>query len=160
MNRKARINLATSEKISPLAERLRQAGLRPTMGRMDVATAMTQIGEGYHYPEDILRELLRQGWQGSVTTIYRVFADFTVINFVQRSFDADGKTKYRLTHYGKSAEEICLVCKNTGRRILIQDKVLRSQLDHLAHLHGMETSPLALLVHVDNVPKSEDSQFN
>ncbi|PXX46871.1 Fur family transcriptional regulator [Undibacterium pigrum] len=148
-----------SDETPRLAEQLQRAGLRPTVGRIGMLAAIMQIGEGYHYPEDILRELLRQGRLGSITTIYRVLADLTAINFLQRSFDADGKAKYRLTHASKSADEICLVCEQSGRRITVQDRELRSQLDHLARVHGMETSSLPLLIQVNVVSQLESAEY-
>ncbi|WP_222619402.1 Fur family transcriptional regulator [Undibacterium hunanense] len=148
-----------SEEIPRLTEQLQRAGLRPTVGRVGMLSAIIQMGDGYHYPEDILRELLRQDRMGSITTIYRVLADLSAINFLQRSFDADGKAKYRLTYEIKDAEEICLVCEQSGRRITVHDRELRAQLDHLARLHGMETSTVPLLIQVNAVTAFENSDF-
>jgi Fe2+ or Zn2+ uptake regulation protein len=153
MEKKIRLNSMNSGEIPGLAEQLQRAGLRPTVGRVGMLAAIIQIGEGYHYPEDILRELLRQGRLGSITTIYRVLADLTSINFLQRSFDVEGKAKYRLAHASIAAEEICLVCEQSGRSITVHESELRGKLDQLARQHGMETSSSPLLIRVNAATK-------
>ncbi|MFZ6732269.1 Fur family transcriptional regulator [Undibacterium sp. Ji42W] len=160
IEKKMRLNSMNSREIPDLAEHLRRAGLRPTVGRVGMLAAIIQIGEGYHYPEDILRELLRQGRLGSITTIYRVLADLTSINFLQRSFDVEGKAKYRLADASIAAEEICLVCERSGRSITVHESELRKKLDQLAHQHGMETSSSPLLIRVNTVTKIENSERN
>ena len=91
---------------------LRKAGLKVTHPRMRILALLDQLRPRHLTAEDIYRQLLEQGDEIGLATVYRVLQQFEQAGLLSRNHFETGKAVYELNE-GHHHDH--LVCLNCGR---------------------------------------------
>lgn len=135
-----------------LLQRLRAAGLRPTVARIGVLQAIDEPAAGAVCAEDVVRQMLRRGTPASPSTVYRVIHELDAAGLLQREWDHARKALYRVRPDGQDARSVSLVCRRSGRAVpLAADGELHALLLEAAARAGFDLRGQALTVLADKV---------
>lgn len=132
-----------------LLQRLRAAGLRPTVARIAVLQALEACAPERLDAEGVFHSLLRRGTCTSLGTVYRALKDFVDRDLVSQEWWSSGlvgggKAVYGLRLQGTKVGDIRIVCKQCGCSVDVQDSALREELRQLAESRGLKLTELPM----------------
>lgn len=133
-------------------QELRKAGLKVTLPRLKILEILEQSGMRHMSAEDIYRELLNQGEDIGLATVYRVLTQFEGAGLVSRHNFEGGHSVFELDD-GEHHDH--MVCIESGDVVeFINDEIERLQ-HEIAKEHGYELVGHNLVLYVRPQDKKE-----
>lgn len=124
------------------SENLRNAGMRVTSPRMKILKILEQ--EEHHFTADeIYQELLLQGENIGLATVYRVLMQFVEAGLAERNFFVEGKAVFE---YHRRDHHDHLVCVKTGKVVEFYDEEIEARQKEIATEHGFELTNHKLIM--------------
>ena len=124
---------------------LRKAGLKVTMPRVKILELL-ELAEGGHLSaEEIYQQLLEEGEQTGLATVYRVLTQFEQANMVLRHNFEGGKAVFEINR-GEHHDH--MVCTETGKVIEFHNEQIEELQRKIADEQGYELVDHALVLYV------------
>ncbi|MFO1310258.1 MAG: ferric iron uptake transcriptional regulator [Burkholderiales bacterium] len=127
-------------------EDLRNAGLKATLPRLKIINVFEQSRQRHLTAEDVYRQLLADGLDVGLATVYRVLTQFEQAGLLIRHHFETGKAVFELNE-GKHHDH--LVCLQCGRVEEFYDAEIEKRQARIAHDRGFEISEHALYLYAD-----------
>jgi Fur family ferric uptake transcriptional regulator len=124
---------------------LRKAGLKVTHPRMRILALLEQLKPRHMTAEDIYRQLLDQGDEIGLATVYRVLTQFEAAGLVLKHNFEGGHAVYELDR-GEHHDH--MVDVETGKVIEFQSDEIEDLQRRIATAHGYEIQDHALVLYV------------
>lgn len=118
------------------SEELKKVGLKVTLPRLKIYQLLEQAKESDHWSaEEIYKQLMMQGEEIGLATIYRVLTQFETAGLVNRHRFEGEHSVFEL-----ATDDIHdhLVCEKTGQVMEFNDPVLNKRIIEIAQEHGFE----------------------
>ena len=125
---------------------LRNAGLKATLPRLKIINVFEQSSQRHLTAEDVYRQLLADGLDVGLATVYRVLTQFEQAGLLVRHHFETGKAVFELNE-GKHHDH--LVCLQCGRVEEFYDAEIEKRQARIAHDRGFEISEHALYLYAD-----------
>jgi Fur family ferric uptake transcriptional regulator len=129
---------------------LRKAGLKITMPRVKILELLEQADGGHLSAEEIYQQLLEEGEQTGLATVYRVLTQFEQANLVLRHNFEGGKAVFELNR-GEHHDH--MVCTDTGDVIEFHNEEIEELQRKIAEAHGYELVDHSLVLYVSPLKK-------
>ena len=128
-------------------ERLRAAGLRPTMARIGVHQAVAAAGVDGVTAHDAFQSVLQRGIRISFSSVFRIMREFCEHGLLFSMAVARGKTAlYFVRGGGPASAQVRFECAGTGECAVVEDAVLHARLLTAARQAGLDLEGLQLVV--------------
>jgi Fur family transcriptional regulator, ferric uptake regulator len=124
---------------------LRKVGLKVTMPRLKILEILETSDESHLSAEDIYQQLLEEGEQTGLATVYRVLTQFESAGLVLRHNFEGGKSVFEMDR-GEHHDH--MVCAETGQVIEFHNDEIESLQDQIAAAHGYEIIGHSLVLYV------------
>jgi Fur family ferric uptake transcriptional regulator len=124
---------------------LRKAGLKVTHPRMRILDTLSNSTKKHMTAEDVYRELLDQGDDIGLATVYRVLNQFETAGMVVRHHFEGGQSVYELDQDGHHDHMVCI---ETGKVIEFQNADIERLQREIAESHGYELEEHSLVLYV------------
>lgn len=124
---------------------LRKAGLKVTHPRMRILDLLGTTQKKHLTAEEVYRELLEQGDDIALATVYRVLNQFESAGIVCRHHFEGGQSVYELAQEGHHDH---MVCMETGRVIEFESPEIERLQEQIAAEHGYELADHSLVLYV------------
>lgn len=138
---------------------LKSIGLKATYPRLRILDLMQNAETRHMTAEDVYRQLLTEGLDIGLATVYRVLTQFEHAGLVQRHFFESGKAVFELNE-GKHHDH--LVCLQCGRVEEFYDPDIEARQNQVAKERGFEIHEHALYLYADcvktNCPHAKSGQ--
>ena len=125
---------------------LRNAGLKATLPRLKIINVFEQSRQRHLTAEDVYRQLLADGLDVGLATVYRVLTQFEQAGLLVRHHFETGKAVFELNE-GKHHDH--LVCLQCGRVEEFYDAEIEKRQSKIARERGFEISEHALYLYAD-----------
>ena len=125
---------------------LRSAGLKATLPRLKIINVFEQSRQRHLTAEDVYRQLLADGLDVGLATVYRVLTQFEQAGLLIRHHFETGKAVFELNE-GKHHDH--LVCLQCGRVEEFYDAEIEKRQSKIARERGFEISEHALYLYAD-----------
>jgi Fur family ferric uptake transcriptional regulator len=125
---------------------LRNAGLKATLPRLKIINVFEQSQQRHLTAEDVYRQLLADGLDVGLATVYRVLTQFEQAGLLVRHHFETGKAVFELNE-GKHHDH--LVCLQCGRVEEFYDAEIEKRQSKIARERGFEISEHALYLYAD-----------
>ena len=125
---------------------LRNAGLKATLPRLKIIDVFEQSRQRHLSAEDVYRQLLADGVDVGLATVYRVLTQFEQAGLLVRHHFETGKAVFELNE-GKHHDH--LVCLQCGRVEEFYDAEIEKRQAKIARDRGFEISEHALYLYAD-----------
>ncbi len=125
---------------------LRNAGLKATLPRLKIINVFEQSQQRHLTAEDVYRQLLADGLDVGLATVYRVLTQFEQAGLLMRHHFETGKAVFELNE-GKHHDH--LVCLQCGRVEEFYDAEIEKRQSKIARERGFEISEHALYLYAD-----------
>jgi Fur family transcriptional regulator, ferric uptake regulator len=123
---------------------LKKAGLKVTLPRMKILELL-ESSEGRHLSaEAIYRQLLEDGEEIGLATVYRVLTQFEAAGLVNRHHFEGNQAVFELER-GRHHDHI--VCVNCGRVDEFMDNIIEDRQKAIAEKHGYTIKDHALILY-------------
>lgn len=129
---------------------LRKAGLKVTHPRMRILDLLGTTQKKHLTAEEVYRELLDQGDDIALATVYRVLNQFESAGIVCRHHFEGGQSVYELAQEGHHDH---MVCMETGRVIEFESPEIERLQEQIAAEHGYELADHSLVLYVRPVKR-------
>ena len=123
---------------------LRKAGLKVTHPRMRILELLEGIKPRHMTAEDIYRQLLDQGDEIGLATVYRVLTQFEQAGLLNRNHFETGKAIFELNAGSHHDHLVCLDC---GRVEEFFDEEIESRQNKIAVERGFNIAEHALAIY-------------
>ena len=127
-------------------EDLRNAGLKATLPRLKIINVFEQSRQRHLTAEDVYRQLLADGLDVGLATVYRVLTQFEQAGLLVRHHFETGKAVFELNEGHHHDHLVCLQC---GRVEEFYDAEIEKRQARIAHDRGFEISEHALYLYAD-----------
>jgi Fur family transcriptional regulator, ferric uptake regulator len=124
---------------------LRKAGLKVTHPRMRILDLLGTTEKKHLTAEEVYRELLDQGDDIALATVYRVLNQFESAGIVCRHHFEGGQSVYELAQEGHHDH---MVCMETGKVIEFESPEIERLQEQIAAEHGYEIADHSLVLYV------------
>lgn len=131
---------------APVLQRLRAAGLRPTIARIGIYQVIAAAKPYGVSADEVFRRMLQRGTRASASTVYRVIREFDSHGLVASVWDESKKAMYLIKSIEADPKVVLIGCSRTGRLVSIDDADLHARLLAAARKHGMDLEGRDLLV--------------
>jgi Fur family ferric uptake transcriptional regulator len=139
-------------------QELRQAGLKVTLPRIKVLEILHQTHEHteqHHLTaEDIYRQLLEDGSEIGLATVYRVLSQFETAGIVHRHHFEGGQAQFELNR-GRHHDHI--VCVQCGKVEEFVDEVIEDRQARIAQQRQFDLRDHSLVLYANCLSCEEDS---
>ena len=125
---------------------LRNAGLKATLPRLKIINVFEQSRQRHLTAEDVYRQLLADGLDVGLASVYRVITQFEQAGLLVRHHFETGKAVFELNE-GKHHDH--LVCLQCGRVEEFYDSEIEKRQSKIARDRGFEISEHALYLYAD-----------
>lgn len=132
-------------------EDLRNAGLKATLPRLKIINVFEQSRQRHLTAEDVYRQLLADGLDVGLATVYRVLTQFEQAGLLIRHHFETGKAVFELNE-GKHHDH--LVCMQCGRVEEFFDAEIEKRQQKIAHERGFELQDHALALYANCTRKN------
>ena len=123
---------------------LRSAGLKATLPRLRIINVFEQSRQRHLTAEDVYRQLLADGLDVGLATVYRVLTQFEQAGLLMRHHFETGKAVFELNE-GKHHDH--LVCLQCGRVEEFYDAEIEKRQQKIARDRGFELQDHALALY-------------
>ena len=123
---------------------LRNAGLKATLPRLKIINVFEQSRQRHLTAEDVYRQLLADGLDVGLATVYRVLTQFEQAGLLERHFFESGKAVFEINH-GKHHDH--LVCVDCGRVEEFYDPEIERRQNLVASERGFAIQDHALYLY-------------
>lgn len=131
---------------SPLLERLRRAGLRPTPARLRILEVfLAAAPQEALRADEVHRRALRRAGRVSLGTVYRTIYQMEARALLLAEQTSAGMAGYRLVPDSGDAP-LRLLCPANGRLMELHDTPLQERLMAVARREGVDLRGLALVI--------------
>jgi Fur family ferric uptake transcriptional regulator len=125
---------------------LRESGLKSTLPRRKILELFEQSRERHLTAEDVYRELLADGIEVGLATVYRVLTQFEQAGILSRQHFESGKAVFELNRGSHHDHIVCLQC---GRVEEFYDAEIEKHQNDIASRHGFTVHGHALALYGD-----------
>lgn len=126
------------------SDQIKQAGLKVTAPRIKILHILEHSDKRHLSAEDVYRELINQGEQIGLATVYRVLTQFEGAGLVCRRHFEGGQAVFELSDGEHHDHLVCIKC---GTIIEFSDPQLEHSLHTIAAQHGFELRDQSLVVY-------------
>ena len=123
------------------ADELKSSGLKATLPRLKILEVFQTSSVRHLTAEDVYKQLLAEGSDIGLATVYRVLMQFEQAGILSRSHFESGKSVFELNE-GKHHDH--LVCLDCGRVEEFYDAEIEARQRAVAHARGFELQEHAL----------------
>jgi Fur family ferric uptake transcriptional regulator len=127
---------------------LKNAGLKATLPRLRIINLFEQSKVRHLTAEDVYKQLLAEGVDTGLATVYRVLTQFEQAGLLIRHHFESGKAVFELNQGGHHDHLVCLQC---GRVEEFFDPDIEKRQNKIARDRGFEISEHALYLYVECV---------
>lgn len=124
---------------------LRKAGLKVTHPRMQILELLERIKPRHMTAEDIYKQLLQQGDEIGLATVYRVLTQFEAAGLVLKHNFEGGHAVYELDR-GEHHDH--MVDIDTGKIIEFESEEIEALQSRIAAKHGYQIEDHSLVLYV------------
>lgn len=122
-------------------DRLREAGLRPTVARVTILQVMEAHSPSAISVDELFRLLLLRGTRTSVGTLYQTMRALCEKSLLVKEPNASQPALYRLRQAQRDdSGQIRLICSDSGQAVLLHDGELHARLLAAARRQGVDLS--------------------
>src|SRR5438270_5850187 len=125
---------------------LKNAGLKATLPRLKVINVFERSKVRHLTAEDVYRQLLADGLDIGLATVYRVLTQFEQAGLLVRHHFESGKAVYELNEGGHHDHLVCLQC---GRVEEFYDEEIERRQSKIAMDRGFHIHDHSLHLYVD-----------
>lgn len=130
----------------PVLQRLRAAGLRPTIARIGIYQVIAAAKPYGVSADEVYQRMLQRGTRASASTVYRVIREFDEHDLVSSVWDESKKAVYLIKSHESDPRVVLIGCSRTGRLVAVDDAELHERLVAAARRYGLEIEGRDLLV--------------
>jgi len=127
---------------------LKTAGLKATLPRLKIINLFEQSTVRHLTAEDVYRQLLAEGLDVGLATVYRVLTQFEQAGLLVRHHFETGKAVFELNQGGHHDHLVCMQC---GRVEEFFDAEIEKRQTKIARDRGFEISEHALYLYAECV---------
>lgn len=131
---------------APVLQRLRKAGLRPTIARIGIYQVIAGAKPFGLSADEVYQRMLQRGTHASASTVYRVIREFDEHGLVSSVWDESRKAVYLVKPAEPQSSVLLIGCSRTGQLVAIEDADLHERLVAAARRFGLEIEGRELLV--------------
>ena len=121
--------------MAEISSKLKQAGLKITLPRLKILELLENNPGQHVSAEDLYRQLLQNGEDIGVATIYRVLTQCENAGLVKRIQFEGGRSHFEIAEDGHHDHIVCVRC---GRVEEFHDKVIEARQKEVAEKAGFE----------------------
>lgn len=125
---------------------LKSAGLKATLPRLRIINLFEQSQVRHLTAEDVYKQLLADGLDVGLATVYRVLTQFEQAGLLIRHHFESGKSVFELNQGGHHDHLVCLQC---GRVEEFYDGEIEKRQGEIAKQHGFELRGHSLALYAD-----------
>ncbi|MEZ5538337.1 MAG: ferric iron uptake transcriptional regulator [Thiolinea sp.] len=130
---------------------IKRAGLKITQPRVKILELLSNSTDQHLSAEDIYKELLTNGDEIGLATVYRVLTQFETAGLVHRHNFEGGQAVFELA---SDEHHDHMVCVKTGRVVEFYDEVIEQRQKEIARQHGFKITDHSLTLYGEFVEKS------
>ena len=134
--------------MSTTPQDLKTAGLKATLPRLKIINLFEQSPVRHLTAEDVYRQLLSEGLDVGLATVYRVLTQFEQAGLLVRHHFETGKAVFELNQGGHHDHLVCLQC---GRVEEFFDGEIEKRQTKIARERGFEIHEHALYLYAECV---------
>ncbi|QIK38482.1 ferric iron uptake transcriptional regulator [Caldichromatium japonicum] len=123
---------------------IKQAGLKVTAPRVKILNVLERSDKRHLSAENVYRELLNQGEEIGLATVYRVLTQFEGAGLVRRRHFESGQAVFELSDGEHHDHLICIKCSAI---VEFTDPALKQYLAGIAAHHGFEIKDQSLVIY-------------
>ena len=127
---------------------LKTAGLKATLPRLRIINLFEQSKVRHLTAEDVYKQLLSEGVDVGLATVYRVLTQFEQAGLLIRHHFESGKAVFELNQGGHHDHLVCLQC---GRVEEFFDPDIEKRQNKIAHERGFQVTEHALYLYAECV---------
>jgi Fur family ferric uptake transcriptional regulator len=124
---------------------LKKAGLKATLHRIRILEVLEGSAENHLSAEDIYKNLIANGEDVGLATVYRVLTQFESAGIVTRHNFESGHSVYEITPDDHHDHMVCL---ETGDVIEFHDEIIEKQQEKIASEMGYEIVDHSMVLYV------------
>ena len=124
---------------------LKKAGLKATLPRIRILEVLEGSAENHLSAEDIYKNLISNGEDVGLATVYRVLTQFESAGIVTRHNFESGHSVYEITPDDHHDHMVCL---ETGNVIEFHDEIIEKQQEKIASEMGYEIVDHSMVLYV------------
>ena len=124
---------------------LKKAGLKATLPRIRILEVLEGSTENHLSAEDIYKNLIANGEDVGLATVYRVLTQFESAGIVMRHNFESGHSVYEITPDDHHDHMVCL---ETGDVIEFHDEIIEKQQEKIASEMGYEIVDHSMVLYV------------
>ena len=124
---------------------LKKAGLKATLPRIRILEVLEGSDENHLSAEDIYKNLISNGEDVGLATVYRVLTQFESAGIVTRHNFESGHSVYEITPDDHHDHMVCL---ETGDVIEFHDEIIEKQQEKIASEMGYEIVDHSMVLYV------------
>ena len=124
---------------------LKKAGLKATLPRIRILEVLERSAENHLSAEDIYKNLISNGEDVGLATVYRVLTQFESAGIVTRHNFESGHSVYEITPDDHHDHMVCL---ETGDVIEFHDEIIEKQQEKIASEMGYEIVDHSMVLYV------------
>ena len=124
---------------------LKKAGLKATLPRIRILEVLEGSDENHLSAEDIYRNLISNGEDVGLATVYRVLTQFESAGIVMRHNFESGHSVYEITPDDHHDHMVCL---ETGDVIEFHNEIIEKQQEKIASEMGYEIVDHSMVLYV------------
>jgi len=138
---------------------LRKAGLKATLPRIRILTLFETNDQRHLSADDVYRELLNDGEDIGLATVYRVLTQFEAAGLLMRHHFESGKAVFELNNGGHHDHLVCIQC---GRVEEFYDPEIERLQDEIANQRQFKIRDHSLYLYAEcqreNCPNNSDKR--
>ena len=138
-------------KETTVLQRLRAADLRPTVARIGILQVIGAMAPQAVCADEVFRRMMLCGTRTSMGTIYRGIQQLQSHGLLLREWTEDRKAMYRLKLPDHAVKPLRLVCRESGRTMVLHDEALQVYLMAMAEREGLDIADEGFAIHVDRL---------
>lgn len=125
---------------------LKNSGLKTTLPRLKILNLFEQSSVRHLSAEDVYKELLNDGEDIGLATVYRVLTQFEQAGLLERHHFESGKAVFELKRGGHHDHLVCLQC---GRVEEFYDSEIEQRQEAIANDRGFRLQEHSLSLYAD-----------
>ena len=130
---------------------LRSAGLKATLPRLKIINVFEQSRIRHLTAEDVYKQLIADGLDVGLATVYRVLTQFEQAGLLTRQHFETGKAVFELNQGGHHDHLLCLQC---GRVEEFYDPDIEKRQNDVARQRGFNLHGHSLALYADCIKKN------